>query len=112
MRGVLSTVLWVPRPVPPFTRTPRPLSSESYDEFKMNIHNLFPVIIDTKNVTKDVWKVRGAGFTWHPTLGPRLWARSTPEHRWVWCGLVPLYSPVSVSVTPPGTQLPASFKPF
>ncbi|XP_004674225.1 PREDICTED: poly(A)-specific ribonuclease PARN-like domain-containing protein 1 [Condylura cristata] len=29
---------------------------ESYDEFKLNIHNLFPVLIDTKNVTKDVWK--------------------------------------------------------
>ncbi|XP_027256765.1 poly(A)-specific ribonuclease PNLDC1 [Cricetulus griseus] len=29
---------------------------ESYDEFKQNIHNLFPVIIDTKNVTKDIWK--------------------------------------------------------
>ncbi|MEJ1275437.1 poly(A)-specific ribonuclease (PARN)-like domain containing 1 [Cricetulus griseus] len=30
--------------------------AESYDEFKQNIHNLFPVIIDTKNVTKDIWK--------------------------------------------------------
>ncbi|MEJ1286659.1 hypothetical protein NN561_017667 [Cricetulus griseus] len=29
---------------------------ESYDEFKQNIHSLFPVIIDTKNVTKDIWK--------------------------------------------------------
>ncbi|XP_012615115.1 poly(A)-specific ribonuclease PNLDC1 isoform X1 [Microcebus murinus] len=33
----------------------RPLP-ESYDQFKQNIHNLFPVIIDTKNVTKDIWK--------------------------------------------------------
>lgn len=31
--------------------------SESYDQFKLNIHNLFPVLIDTKNVTKDIWKV-------------------------------------------------------
>ncbi|CAH7308359.1 Pnldc1 [Phodopus roborovskii] len=29
---------------------------ESYEEFKRNIHSLFPVIIDTKNVTKDIWK--------------------------------------------------------
>ncbi|XP_060061044.1 poly(A)-specific ribonuclease PNLDC1 isoform X2 [Erinaceus europaeus] len=29
---------------------------ESYDQFKLNIHNLFPVLIDTKNVTKDIWK--------------------------------------------------------
>ncbi|XP_016008213.2 poly(A)-specific ribonuclease PNLDC1 isoform X1 [Rousettus aegyptiacus] len=34
----------------------RPLP-ESYDQFKLNIHNLFPVLIDTKNVTKDIWKV-------------------------------------------------------
>ncbi|KAM6184713.1 poly(A)-specific ribonuclease PNLDC1 [Rhynchocyon petersi] len=33
----------------------RPLP-ESYDQFKLNIHHLFPVLIDTKNVTKDVWK--------------------------------------------------------
>ncbi|XP_006152306.1 poly(A)-specific ribonuclease PNLDC1 [Tupaia chinensis] len=33
----------------------RPLP-ESYDQFKQNIHHLFPVLIDTKNVTKDVWK--------------------------------------------------------
>ncbi|ELK09955.1 Poly(A)-specific ribonuclease PARN-like domain-containing protein 1 [Pteropus alecto] len=33
----------------------RPLP-ESYDQFKLNIHNLFPVLIDTKNVTKDIWK--------------------------------------------------------
>ncbi|XP_064342578.1 poly(A)-specific ribonuclease PNLDC1 [Camelus dromedarius] len=33
----------------------RPLP-ESYDEFKLNIHNLFPILIDTKNVTKDIWK--------------------------------------------------------
>ncbi|XP_006868547.1 PREDICTED: poly(A)-specific ribonuclease PARN-like domain-containing protein 1-like [Chrysochloris asiatica] len=33
----------------------RPLP-ESYDQFKQNIHHLFPVIIDTKNVTKAVWK--------------------------------------------------------
>lgn len=31
--------------------------SESYDEFKLNIHNLFPVLIDTKSVAKDIWKV-------------------------------------------------------
>lgn len=31
--------------------------SESYDQFKLNIHNLFPVLIDTKNVTKNIWKV-------------------------------------------------------
>ncbi|PKU41518.1 poly -specific ribonuclease parn-like domain-containing protein 1 [Limosa lapponica baueri] len=30
--------------------------SESYEEFKRNIHNLFPVLIDTKTVTKSVWK--------------------------------------------------------
>ncbi|EPY85238.1 poly(A)-specific ribonuclease-like domain containing protein [Camelus ferus] len=30
--------------------------AESYDEFKLNIHNLFPILIDTKNVTKDIWK--------------------------------------------------------
>uniref|UniRef100_A0A8D0FKJ5 PARN like, ribonuclease domain containing 1 n=1 Tax=Strix occidentalis caurina TaxID=311401 RepID=A0A8D0FKJ5_STROC len=35
----------------------RPLP-ESYDEFKRNIHNLFPVLIDTKTVTKSIWKVR------------------------------------------------------
>ncbi|NWX08380.1 PNDC1 ribonuclease, partial [Caloenas nicobarica] len=29
---------------------------ESYEEFKKNIHNLFPVLIDTKTVTKSVWK--------------------------------------------------------
>ncbi|NXY81054.1 PNDC1 ribonuclease, partial [Alcedo cyanopectus] len=29
---------------------------ESYEEFKRNIHNLFPVIIDTKTVTKSIWK--------------------------------------------------------
>ncbi|KAK2114629.1 Poly(A)-specific ribonuclease pnldc1 [Saguinus oedipus] len=34
----------------------RPLP-ESYDQFKQNIHSLFPVLIDTKNVTKDIWKV-------------------------------------------------------
>uniref|UniRef100_A0A8D0X9E9 Uncharacterized protein n=1 Tax=Sus scrofa TaxID=9823 RepID=A0A8D0X9E9_PIG len=33
----------------------RPLP-ESYEDFKLNIHNLFPILIDTKNVTKDVWK--------------------------------------------------------
>ncbi|XP_032911808.1 poly(A)-specific ribonuclease PNLDC1 isoform X2 [Catharus ustulatus] len=33
----------------------RPLP-ESYEEFKKNIHNLFPVIIDTKTVTKSVQK--------------------------------------------------------
>uniref|UniRef100_A0A8C5TVV1 PARN like, ribonuclease domain containing 1 n=1 Tax=Malurus cyaneus samueli TaxID=2593467 RepID=A0A8C5TVV1_9PASS len=35
----------------------RPLP-ESYEEFKRNIHNLFPVIIDTKTVTKSMQKVR------------------------------------------------------
>lgn len=35
-----------------------PSPSESYDQFKQNIHSLFPVLIDTKNVTKDIWKVR------------------------------------------------------
>lgn len=34
-----------------------PSPSESYDQFKQNIHSLFPVLIDTKNVTKDIWKV-------------------------------------------------------
>ncbi|NWQ77517.1 PNDC1 ribonuclease, partial [Columbina picui] len=29
---------------------------ESYEEFKRNIHNLFPVLIDTKIVTKSIWK--------------------------------------------------------
>ncbi|NXD76651.1 PNDC1 ribonuclease, partial [Halcyon senegalensis] len=29
---------------------------ESYEEFKKNIHNLFPVIIDTKTITKSIWK--------------------------------------------------------
>ncbi|XP_023488712.1 poly(A)-specific ribonuclease PNLDC1 [Equus asinus] len=33
----------------------RPLP-ESYEQFKLNVHNLFPVLIDTKNVTKDIWK--------------------------------------------------------
>ncbi|XP_059886460.1 poly(A)-specific ribonuclease PNLDC1 isoform X1 [Delphinus delphis] len=33
----------------------RPLP-ESYEEFKVNIHNLFPVLIDTKSVAKDIWK--------------------------------------------------------
>ncbi|XP_037673749.1 poly(A)-specific ribonuclease PNLDC1 [Choloepus didactylus] len=33
----------------------RPLP-ESYDQFKLNIHNLFPILIDTKHVTKDIWK--------------------------------------------------------
>ncbi|XP_077204448.1 poly(A)-specific ribonuclease PNLDC1 isoform X2 [Paroedura picta] len=27
-----------------------------YEEFKKNIHTLFPILIDTKNVAKDVWK--------------------------------------------------------
>uniref|UniRef100_A0A8C3Y7A3 PARN like, ribonuclease domain containing 1 n=1 Tax=Catharus ustulatus TaxID=91951 RepID=A0A8C3Y7A3_CATUS len=39
----------------------RPLP-ESYEEFKKNIHNLFPVIIDTKTVTKSVQKVRCTVF--------------------------------------------------
>ncbi|XP_035178663.1 poly(A)-specific ribonuclease PNLDC1 isoform X3 [Oxyura jamaicensis] len=29
---------------------------ESYEEFKRNIHNLFPVLIDTKTVSKSIWK--------------------------------------------------------
>ncbi|XP_065536544.1 poly(A)-specific ribonuclease PNLDC1 isoform X3 [Lathamus discolor] len=29
---------------------------ESYEEFKRNIHNLFPVLLDTKTVTKSIWK--------------------------------------------------------
>ncbi|XP_044864349.1 poly(A)-specific ribonuclease PNLDC1 [Mauremys mutica] len=29
---------------------------ESYEEFKKNIHSLFPVLIDTKHVTKSIWK--------------------------------------------------------
>ncbi|XP_042684712.1 poly(A)-specific ribonuclease PNLDC1 isoform X1 [Centrocercus urophasianus] len=29
---------------------------ESYEEFKKNIHHLFPVLIDTKTVTKSIWK--------------------------------------------------------
>ncbi|XP_043367177.1 poly(A)-specific ribonuclease PNLDC1 isoform X4 [Dermochelys coriacea] len=29
---------------------------ESYEEFKRNIHSLFPVLIDTKNITKSIWK--------------------------------------------------------
>ncbi|KGL84859.1 Poly(A)-specific ribonuclease PARN-like domain-containing protein 1, partial [Tinamus guttatus] len=29
---------------------------ESYEEFKRNIHSLFPVLIDTKALTKSVWK--------------------------------------------------------
>ncbi|NXU51470.1 PNDC1 ribonuclease, partial [Turnix velox] len=29
---------------------------ESYEEFKRNIHSLFPVLIDTKIVTKSIWK--------------------------------------------------------
>ncbi|XP_007484915.1 poly(A)-specific ribonuclease PNLDC1 isoform X2 [Monodelphis domestica] len=33
----------------------RPLP-ESYEQFKLNIHGLFPVLIDTKNVTKEIWK--------------------------------------------------------
>uniref|UniRef100_A0A8C5U2Y5 PARN like, ribonuclease domain containing 1 n=1 Tax=Malurus cyaneus samueli TaxID=2593467 RepID=A0A8C5U2Y5_9PASS len=39
----------------------RPLP-ESYEEFKRNIHNLFPVIIDTKTVTKSMQKVRCTGL--------------------------------------------------
>ncbi|TEA25020.1 hypothetical protein DBR06_SOUSAS6510055, partial [Sousa chinensis] len=35
----------------------RPLP-ESYEEFKVNIHNLFPVLIDTKSVAKDIWKTK------------------------------------------------------
>ncbi|ELK34824.1 Poly(A)-specific ribonuclease PARN-like domain-containing protein 1 [Myotis davidii] len=38
----------------------RPLP-ENYHQFKSNIHSLFPVLLDTKNVTKDIWKrCRGA----------------------------------------------------
>lgn len=37
------------------------LLSESYEEFKRNIHNLFPVLIDTKTVTKSIWRVRCDG---------------------------------------------------
>lgn len=37
--------------------------SESYDQFKINIHSLFPVLIDTKNVTKDIWKVVREGHS-------------------------------------------------
>ncbi|KAJ7342158.1 hypothetical protein JRQ81_009271 [Phrynocephalus forsythii] len=33
----------------------RPLP-EDYGEFKKNIHTLFPVLMDTKNITKVVWK--------------------------------------------------------
>uniref|UniRef100_A0A8D0GK71 PARN like ribonuclease domain containing exonuclease 1 n=1 Tax=Sphenodon punctatus TaxID=8508 RepID=A0A8D0GK71_SPHPU len=29
---------------------------ESYEEFKRNIQSLFPILIDTKNVTKAIWK--------------------------------------------------------
>ncbi|NXT83094.1 PNDC1 ribonuclease, partial [Zapornia atra] len=29
---------------------------ESYEEFKRNIHDLFPILIDTKTVTKSIWK--------------------------------------------------------
>ncbi|XP_053920005.1 poly(A)-specific ribonuclease PNLDC1 isoform X2 [Cuculus canorus] len=29
---------------------------ESYEEFKRNVHNLFPVLIDTKTVTKSLWE--------------------------------------------------------
>nr|XP_021150394.1 poly(A)-specific ribonuclease PNLDC1 isoform X6 [Columba livia] len=29
---------------------------ESYEEFKRNIHILFPVLIDTKTITKSIWK--------------------------------------------------------
>uniref|UniRef100_A0A8C0BX01 PARN like, ribonuclease domain containing 1 n=1 Tax=Buteo japonicus TaxID=224669 RepID=A0A8C0BX01_9AVES len=36
---------------------------ESYEEFKRNIHNLFPVLIDTKTVTKSIWKVRCKGLS-------------------------------------------------
>lgn len=45
---------------PIFTNVPSFVWSfplESYDQFKLNIHNLFPILIDTKNVTKDIWKV-------------------------------------------------------
>lgn len=38
------------------------LLSESYEEFKRNIHNLFPIIIDTKSVTRYVQKVRCTGL--------------------------------------------------
>ncbi|NXP46707.1 PNDC1 ribonuclease, partial [Heliornis fulica] len=33
----------------------RPLP-ESYEEFKRNIHDLFPVLIDTRTVTKSIWQ--------------------------------------------------------
>uniref|UniRef100_A0A8C0UPH1 PARN like ribonuclease domain containing exonuclease 1 n=1 Tax=Cyanistes caeruleus TaxID=156563 RepID=A0A8C0UPH1_CYACU len=46
----------------------RPLP-ESYDEFKRNIHTLFPIIIDTKTVTKSVQKVRCTiFFVWSSNL--------------------------------------------
>ncbi|KAI4539106.1 hypothetical protein MG293_010498 [Ovis ammon polii] len=48
----------------------RPLP-ESYDEFKLNIHNLFPVLIDTKNVTKDIWKASSFFAFSHGPPGPR-----------------------------------------
>ncbi|XP_028913883.1 poly(A)-specific ribonuclease PNLDC1 isoform X2 [Ornithorhynchus anatinus] len=33
----------------------RPLP-ESYEQFKQNVHGLFPVLVDTKNVTNAIWK--------------------------------------------------------
>ncbi|NWW42936.1 PNDC1 ribonuclease, partial [Pedionomus torquatus] len=53
---------------------------ESYEEFKRNIHNLFPVLIDTKTVTKSIWKVRCTGllawnfcpFVIHSNLNPKV----------------------------------------
>ncbi|KAL4676132.1 hypothetical protein H8959_010277 [Pygathrix nigripes] len=42
----------------------RPLP-ESYDQFKQNIHSLFPVLIDTKNVTKDIWKEMNFPRVWN-----------------------------------------------
>uniref|UniRef100_A0A8D0GBB7 PARN like ribonuclease domain containing exonuclease 1 n=1 Tax=Sphenodon punctatus TaxID=8508 RepID=A0A8D0GBB7_SPHPU len=37
---------------------------ESYEEFKRNIQSLFPILIDTKNVTKAIWKVNNKNLLW------------------------------------------------
>ncbi|KAJ6664558.1 hypothetical protein lerEdw1_006131 [Lerista edwardsae] len=39
---------------------------ENYEEFKKNIHFLFPVLLDTKNIAKSIWKEYQ--FPYAPTL--------------------------------------------
>uniref|UniRef100_A0A674HYP6 PARN like ribonuclease domain containing exonuclease 1 n=1 Tax=Terrapene triunguis TaxID=2587831 RepID=A0A674HYP6_9SAUR len=52
---------------------------ESYEEFKRNIHSLFPVLIDTKNVTKSIWKVRYKSLFWEIKLASHLNGKKITE---------------------------------